>query len=113
MSGIDLADKINAESDQYAASRKYAYKKVTKKITGEALRHEINIARYLGELSGAERLLRAIVENKEWTKEDIEAELHVFVQDLNNSAAKMLGKNEVVGLEDILKMYGYFNEEKA
>lgn len=107
-----LLATITTESDRYAIRRKFSYKQHVKKISTEMLRQEIIIARILGELSGAERVLQSIVQNPEWQREDIEAELHFFIKDLNNVAATHLGANKTIDIEDILQIHGYFKKDE-
>ena len=106
-----LFEKVVKEHDAYASKRKFAYKRHTKKITPESLAQEISIGRVLGELSGAERILRAIVENKDWTREDIEAELHLFIESLSEISSLYLKGKKVVDLNNILEIYGYFGKD--
>jgi len=108
-----LLTTVVTESDRYAVRRKLALKTLgNKKLSLEKVRQEIIAARVLGELSAAERILQAITTNSDWSKEDIEAELHVFVKDLNNVAAEYLNTGRIIGVEDVLKIYGYFEEGK-
>jgi len=107
-----LFDRVVNQNRDYAIRRKFAYKKITKKVTLEVLSSEIAIARILGELSGAERILEAIVYNKDWTREDIEAQLHLFIESLAEIGSVYLEGKKTIELEDILEMYNYFDKDK-
>jgi len=107
-----LFNRVVDQNTDYAVRRKFAYKKITKKVTLEVLSAEIAMARILGELSGAERILQAIVDNKDWDREMIEAELHFFVESLAEIGSVYLEGKKTIGLEDILKMYGYYGKDK-
>lgn len=107
-----LGEFVHNNASNYAERRKYSYKKYTKKSILELLRNEIQTGVILGELSGAERLLKAIVDNQDWDRSDIEAELHLFISNLNNVVSEYLNSNTMVDLEDILEMYGYSSKEK-
>jgi len=107
-----LYDRVVKEGSDYALRRKNAYSSITKKVALGKLSEEIRIARILGELNGAERILRAIVENKDWDREAIEAELHFFIEDLSEIGSTYLTGKKVLGLEDILEMYGYYEKKK-
>jgi len=107
-----LFNTVVSQNEDYAIRRKFAYKQVTKKVNLTTLYEEIAIARVLGELSGAERLLRAIVENKDWDRETIEAELHIFIENLSEIGSKYLEGKKTFELDDILEMYGYFGKKK-
>lgn len=106
-----ILERIKKRSDDWAIKRKFIYKKNSKKISPEALRSEINIARFLGEMSGAEEILVAIVNNPEWDRADIEAQVHMFVRDLNSIASEYLGTQKVIDIEEILEIHGYYNSK--
>ena len=107
-----LFKNVMNTSEGYAQRRKYAHR-VVKKITRERLFSEIAIARVLGELNSAERILEAIVDHKDWDREMIEAELHLFVKELAEVAGVYLEGKKVFDLEDILREYGYYKKEET
>ena len=96
----------------YAKKRCFNVKNVNniKKITLKMLEEELVIARMVGELSGAERVLKAVINNKEWSKEDIEAELHLFIKDVYNTISGQINHNKKIDIEDVLKIYEYYNK---
>ena len=99
--------------NKYAAMRCFSIKKKTKKVTFKMLKDEVIGSRLLGELSGAEKILQAIVDNKDWDRDMIEAELHTFIVELNNLACEYLKLNTLVGVEDILREYGYYEKDNV
>jgi len=107
----ELFNSLVKTNTAYASTRSFAYRKSKVKVTPNRLSEEIVIARILGELSGAEKLLQAIVDNKDWDREMIEAELHIFVEKLAEVSSMYLQGKKVIDLEDILDMYGYFGEK--
>jgi len=107
----ELYTRIVKHNTEYAYQRKFAYRKLGKKVSLETMANEIIIGRTLGELSGAEKILQAIVDNKDWDREMIEAELHIFVEKLAEVGSLYLQGKKTIELEDILKMYGYFGKE--
>jgi len=98
-------------SNQWAAKRKMFYKNRKIKITGERLAAELRVAKILGYLDSAEHILKAITMNKDWTKEDIEAELHLYLQNLSNIAEEYMGQEKSIDLNFILEQYGYFDNK--
>ena len=107
---MNLNDTV-AYLSKYATIRNFNVKKHTKKITSSILKEEIIAARILGEMSGAEKLLNAIVDNKDWDRGDIEAELHIYIKDLNNMVCEYLHSNRLLEVDDILKAYNYIEED--
>ena len=99
--------------NKYVFLRLSKIKEKTKKITPAIFKEEVIGARLLGELSGAEKVLEAIVQNKHWDREFIEAELHVYIAELNNMACDYLSSNAKVDVGDILESYGYYGENNV
>ena len=96
----------------YAVKRKLLYKNAKKKCNPETLRQEVLIAKLLGEMGAGERILRALRENSEWDKDTLEAELHIFISQVNNEIAKITGSNRILEVEDVLRTYGYYEPKK-
>jgi hypothetical protein len=99
-------DYIWKNSASYAFSRTQEYKN-RKKITPAILKDEITTGRVVGEMANAERILKAIIANPDWNREDIEAELHLLIQDLNNHLCEKLNLENKVDLEKVLSVHGY------
>ena len=78
------------------------------KINMRELKDEIVNASVFGELSALERLMAEIVDDKELTKNDIEAKLHLTVVDLYNVIRGKMGFSSKVSLEDYLALRGYY-----
>ena len=107
-----LHDSVVEHSNQWAIKRKFYYKKKNKKVTFANLATEIVIAKTLGYLDSAEHLLKAIVKNPDWTREDIEAELHLYIQNLSNIAEESLGQEKSIDLDFILNEYDYYKKDE-
>ncbi len=106
---------VKKESDRYASRRKFIFadaqkKKLIKKITPETLKQEVLTARILGELSAVERIIEALVKNPELDREQLEAELQLFVVGCNNTAASLLGSDYKITVENVLDVHGYYNK---
>jgi len=107
--GQSLKEKVTKSCERYGNMRKFVYKQKGKKVTLENLKQEVAIARITGELSGAEKILTAICANLDWSREDIEAEIHLYIESLANISSEYLQGKRIVNLEDILSKYGYFD----
>ena len=104
---------VTQRATTYALKRKLLYKNAKKKCNPETLRREVLVAKLLGEMGAGERILRALRENSEWDKDTLEAELHIFISQVNNEVAKILGSNRILEVEDVLRTYGYYGKEKV
>ena len=100
---------ILEDSKRYAWGRKIVYNK--KKPTRENLRQEVMIARILGEMSAAERVIATMVANPEWDRSDLECAIHEFVVNCNNTAASLMGTNQLIDIEDVLQAHDYYNKK--
>ena len=107
-----MFEKSAQRNEAYASKRKFAHKAKGKKVTLETLAREVSVARVLGETGGAETILRAIVDNKDWTREDIEAEIHLFIESLAQISSMYLHGKKMIGLEDILEKYDYYAKKE-
>jgi len=111
-----IGSLISKEAKSYAISRKYAHKQDghTKVALG-ILAKEIEAARVIGEMSGAERVLTSLVANPEWTREDLEAELQIFVVKCNNQVVETLKQTnlrttagKIIEVTDVLESHNYY-----
>jgi hypothetical protein len=110
---------LKKDSLDYASGRKFAYassgvsyKKGRKKVSQEDLRKEVAVARILGEMSGAERVISSLVANPEWDRETLEAELHMFVVNCGDAAAELMQSENCIDLEEVLLTHGYYQKAK-
>jgi len=103
-----ISEFILEDSRRYAWGRKILYGK--KRPTREDLRKEIVVARILGEMSAAERVVASMVANPDWDRSDLECAIHEFVVNCNNTAASLLGSSNLIDIEDVLKAHNYYKE---
>lgn len=105
-----MKDVLAEDSYNYAARRKFFYKK---KLTPESLRKEIAVARILGEMSATERIISELVLKPEWTREDLEAALHMFVVECGDAASEIMGTHNNIDIDTVLEAHGYYKKAKA
>ena len=77
------------------------------KIKGKDLKEELTTAVVYGELSALERFLEVVKNDKELTREEIEAELHLAIVDYNKIITQRIGFGKLVTLDQYLGMQGY------
>ena len=102
---------ILEDSKRYAWGRKILYNK--KKPTKEDLRKEVMVARILGEMSAAERVIATMVAQPDWDRSDLESAIHEFVVNCNNTAASLLGSNQLIEIDDVLKAHDYYAKKEG
>lgn len=83
------------------------------KINSRQLDEELVTAAVFGELSCLERLMAVIVDDKDITKEEIEAELHLAIVDYYNFMKDKFQHKTPINLDRYLQMRGYFNKDVA
>jgi hypothetical protein len=111
-----MSNELNCVQDaiKHSFKRKMALSR-SKKITHEVARKEIELAQVTGEASGAERILSVIVKAKAENNgvvniEDLEAEIHLFVQKTLSYVSNHYYGKEIIKLEDLLKQHGYLKD---
>ena len=105
-------EKVVAYLEKYANMRSFNILSKTKKITPRILKQEIVTARILGELSAAEKIIQAIIDHKDWDREAIEGEMHIYALELNNLVSEYLNADRKMSVDDLLKLYGYFDKKE-
>ena len=110
----NIGQCINKDAGSYAADRKYVYiSNGNKKVTPENLRKEVMLARILGEMSGAERVISSLVANPDWDRDDLEVAIHQFVVDCADNAAKVMGEVNLIGINDVLEAHNYYKNDRG
>jgi len=105
-----VSEFLNKTLDYFHEYALMRYKRLTRhkqKITPRVFKEEIVAARLIGELSAAEKILVVTKENPDWTKEELEGELHMFVNDANNLYCKYTEIDRVIKLDEVVKEYTY------
>jgi hypothetical protein len=98
-------------ANKYADNRIFQISKGNNrfKINARELREEMVNASVFGELSALERIMAELVDDKNLTREDIEAKLHLAIVDLYNV---MRGRFDLspmqLKLERYLELRGYY-----
>jgi hypothetical protein len=100
-------------ANRYADNRLFQLSKGNTrfKVNARELRQEIVNASVFGELSALERIMAEIVADKELTRDDIEAKLHLAIVELYNV---MRGRFDLgpthLNLEKYLELRGYYGK---
>ena len=101
---------------QYADNRSFQLSKGNTrfKINARELHQEMIVASVFGELSAMERIMAEIVSDKEMSRDDIEAKLHLAIVEMYNFMRGKfnLGPNQLK-LEHYLSLRGYYGKETA
>jgi hypothetical protein len=83
------------------------------KINARELKQELINAAVFGELSGYERIMAEMVSDKDMSREDIEAKLHLAIVELYNFMRQKFDLGPApMKLEHYLDLRGYFNKDK-
>lgn len=104
----DLPSLIK-EAKEHSYKRKLEF---PKKMTSEVFRTEVENSHILGECSAYERIIWYIKNNPDLTISDLEAAIHLNLeQGLEATAIYYTGK-KIFGLTDILDRHGYYIKGK-
>ena len=118
-----IAEFVHKDSADYAAARKKVYAKspntewVTNSegklvplITPDDLKKEIKLARILGEVNGAERIIASLVGNPDWDRDMLEAKIQIFIYEVLNLVNDVVKgpKENYLKLQDVLETHGYY-----
>lgn len=83
-----------------------------KKFPPSVFKTELKFAYIAGELSGMERMLQYIIDNKTTlTIEDLEAEIHQYLAKGLTELNSHFKTNDKYGLEVVLDRYGYYKKD--
>lgn len=122
-----MGDILKEDALAYAAGRKFVHRKHGKaKVTQEDMRKEVAVSRMIGEMSATERIINHLVlmlasddYEKEPTVEkllslinEFQAALHIFVVDCGEAASEVMQTENIIGLEDVLEVHGYYKKYK-
>ena len=104
----DLPNMIKA-AKEFSYERKL---KFPKKMTSEVFRTEVEHAHILGECSSYERIISYIRMHPDISREDLEAAIHLNLEQSLGAAALYYQGRKLFGLEKILETHGYYPENK-
>jgi hypothetical protein len=99
-------------ADTYANQRAFQLSKGNNrvKLGLREMKEEISLASVFGELSALERIMTVILNDKEMTRNDIEAELHIAIVQYYKYVSEKLGGFAPISLERYLDMRGYYDK---
>lgn len=86
--------------------------KFPKKMTPEVFRTEVEHSHILGECSSYERIISYIRMNPTISREDLEAAIHLNLEQSLEAAAFYYQGRKMFGLEKILETHGYYPDNK-
>lgn len=97
------------EAKDFSYERKLEF---PKKMTSEVFRTEVEHAHILGECASYERIISYIQMNPNISREDLEAAIHLNLEQSLESAAYYYQGKKLFGLEKILETHGYYGDKK-
>jgi hypothetical protein len=103
-------------ANRYADNRLFQLSKGNTrfKVNARELRQEIVNASVFGELSALERIMAEIVADKELTRDDIEAKLHLAIVELYNVMRDKFDMGPLrLNLEQYLSLRGYYGKDSV
>jgi len=109
---MDDLVNIKKTASNMANGRCLAVGKATRfKVNQTTFREELTTACMYGELSALERILIFMQNNKELSKEDIEASLHLSIVSINNHISDKIGRRDAkINLDQYLELRGYYGK---
>lgn len=112
---MDELNNIKKTASNMAAGRLAALSKSSRfKVNQTTLREELETACMYGELSGLERILIFLQENKGIPQDELEGVLHMSIVAINNHIASKVGRKDAkIKLEDYLNLRGYYESGKS
>lgn len=105
--------RVIETADRYSFSRAQQISRGNSrfKIGAADFKCEMATAVIFGELSALERVVAQLVSDKQMTREDIEAQLHLAIVELYNVIGpRLYDRGRPVKLEDYLSLRGYYGK---